>query len=99
MPYKDSEKRRECKRNWAKNNREQLNENHRKWCKENRKILNAEALARYHIPLGKMCQFGNCDATKNLQRAHYDYSKPLDLIGTFCARHHRIIDNLYREFD
>jgi len=52
----------------------------------------------HKIPRLSYCQFGGCDSTKNLQRAHMDYSKPLEIL-TFCSRHHSLIDRVYRGVD
>lgn len=52
----------------------------------NREKIKAQSLARYHIPLGSACEI--CGSTKNLQRHHPNYSKPLEVM-TLCASCHR----------
>jgi hypothetical protein len=64
---------------------------------EHPEIIKAQNKARC-CPLLSYCQFGSCESTKNLQRAHLDYDYPLEVV-TFCARHHHLIDKLYRRFD
>lgn len=92
----------EYQNEWSKKYQKKHPESHRKcsqkWKKEHPEIIKAESLALYHIPLGSICEFGNCHSTENLERAHMDYDYPLEVL-TFCARHHHLVDRLYREFD
>lgn len=85
-------------KNWRLEHREQINEYTKNWRRQNHKKAYAELIAWRNASLASKCQFGNCDATEHLQRAHLDYDYPL-LVVTFCARHHSIIDRLYKETD
>ena len=95
---KNSRKHPEYFNNWAREHPEERNESTRKWALENPEKKNAEQQAWRHCPLGPCCQFGGCGSTEKLQRAHIDYSKPLEVL-TFCAKHHKLIDALYKEND
>ena len=85
-------------REYKKEHPEQLREYNKKFRLEHPEIVKADNLAYYHCPLGSVCEFGSCGSTKNLQRAHMDYDYPLEVL-TFCAKHHSLVDRLYRRFD
>jgi hypothetical protein len=61
-----------------------------KWHKLHPKIRKAERLARDNVPLGSHCEI--CYSIKDLQRAHFDYDKPLE-VHTFCVKCHAMIDH------
>ena len=48
--------------------------------------IKAKSLARYYIPLSDKCSI--CNTTEQLERHHYDYSRPLEVI-TICRICHR----------
>jgi hypothetical protein len=75
-----------------------ISEKGRKLRQEHPEIPKARFMAWYYCPLGKCCEFGGCGSTENLEHAHIDYSNPLEFF-TFCRKHHRLIDRLYRRFD
>jgi len=111
MPYRDKEKERAYKREWARNHPECGKDTLRKWrethrehirkymreyqkrpeVKERRRrwkqehptpsdIAKARHLAQ-EVPLRDRCEI--CGSTENLERHHYDYSKPQEVI-TVC---------------
>lgn len=45
----------------------------------------ARAAARYHVPIGTVCE--SCGSTADLHRHHDDYSRPLD-VRTLCRTCH-----------
>jgi len=47
--------------------------------------IKAKSLARYHIPLENTCRV--CGSSTDLQRHHFDYSKPLEVV-TMCRTCH-----------
>jgi len=54
----------------------------------------AKHKAQYHIPLKDNCEI--CKSTKNLQRHHWNYDKPL-MVNTLCKKCHNIqhVKNFY----
>lgn len=76
---------------YQKNHPETVKEYKKKYRKNNPEKTKAERLANYHIPLASNCL--RCGSTENLQRAHMDYNKPLDVL-ILCAKCHSLIDRL-----
>jgi hypothetical protein len=68
---------------------------HRVFYKNHPEVGHAHNIAR-NIPLGPECEW--CGSTENLQRAHFDYSKP-KLFLTLCRRCHAKIDSFIRYFN
>lgn len=82
----------ETQRQYRKIKPEQYLEHERRY-KENHLPLNKiYHLTRYLIPLASNCLF--CGSTKNLERHHPDYDKPLEVI-TMCRRCHKKIHILF----
>ena len=86
--YRRIQNERKHNRNWSSNN------SSKKWQRVNPEKKYAEQQAYRHVPLGPCCMV--CGTTENLERAHIDYSKPLEVL-TFCAKHHRLVDKYYKE--
>ena len=59
------------------------------WKKANPEKYRAWAVASRLIPLKSNCEI--CDSTKNLQRHHKDYGKPLDVL-TLCRDCHNALE-------
>lgn len=80
---------------WRENNRDKVSDINKKLRKKYPERMRARELAR-SIPIGKEC--GICKSTKNLQKHHWRYDKPL-LISTMCSECHTIqhIKNKPRE--
>ena len=91
-----TEKRREYHKEWAKRNKEKVSAHHKKWRKLNQKEYASkescklkqrcrfEASRKISLD-GKICE--DCGKTKNLQRHHDDYSKPLE-VKILCPKCH-----------
>jgi hypothetical protein len=56
-----------------------------KWRKNNPDKFHAKLYAQRHVPLKEKCE--HCGSTEQLERHHFDYSKPLD-VTTLCKRCH-----------
>lgn len=76
---------------WRKQHLEKGRENAREYAQNNPEIRYAEQLARQKVPLKPYCEI--CYGIKILQRAHFDYDKPLD-VHTFCIKCHTMIDRI-----
>lgn len=55
------------------------------WRRRNKAKYLAQVYARRYAPLKDKCE--QCGSIENLQRHHFDYSKPLDVI-TLCKKCH-----------
>ena len=98
--YEDKEYRdkfQERNNKWRDENRQKVydKDKERRKSPESKIKLRSRELAR-SIPMGKEC--GICKSTKNLQKHHWRYDKPL-LVSTLCSECHTIqhIKNKPRE--
>jgi len=86
----NSQKARERKDKWIEKNQQKnkqvKNEWQKNYYKKNPKVVNAQNIAK-QIPLKENCEI--CKSTKNLQRHHWNYDKPL-LVNTLCSTCHKI---------
>jgi len=70
---------------WKANHFEQNTEIYRNWQNANRQKVRAKIMAERYVPLKSACE--KCGATEKLERHHFDYSKPLEVL-TLCKRCH-----------
>jgi len=95
-------------RKWCREHREKHNNSVKKWrCEhieqrreydrkrrqEHKEIIIAQRKAYYCIPLASKCL--RCGSVEKLERHHFDYSKPLDVV-TLCRPCHALIHTYYR---
>lgn len=92
---KHPEQTKEFRKKWQKNHPEKFREYQKKYAKNNPEKEKAHKIAS-QFPIGSRCLV--CGSTENLERAHFDYSKPEEFF-TLCCKHHKLIDKYYRSFD
>jgi hypothetical protein len=85
LAKKNYAKNKESRREWRKKHRAKIAECARQSLERNPERKRAIDLAQRHVPLAKKCEM--CEATKNLERHHDDYSKPLE-VKTMCKQCH-----------
>lgn len=78
--------------NWAKNNRDRLNEYQREWYKKNKEKRRAHVILNRAIISDKIIRPENCSECNKKCKPdghHEDYTKPLDVIWICRACHSR----------
>ena len=75
---------------WRHANHDKVNAWVSRYRMRNKKKKAAQLLAERHVPLDISCS--KCGSTVKLERHHFDYSKPLDVV-TLCRKCHNLISN------
>lgn len=82
--YRQRPEVKERKKKWKMENREYVGEEQKKHAKKYPEKIKARNMAR-QLPLDSICQI--CKSTRNLQKHHWRYDKPL-LVATMCSPCH-----------
>jgi hypothetical protein len=82
---------REYQRKYRAGHKKGYNKRNRLYRERHPEKIKAEILAHRLVPLGSHCVL--CGATKNLQRHHPDYSKPLEIVTLCQPCHFRVHQN------